>query len=175
MTWQGGGGYGDPLTRDPDAVARDLREEKITAAAARDVYGVVLGDGAVDGAATAAERARRRGHRRERSGAPAPAGPVDVTAGRRLDDNLVEVPRDGGHTVACRHCGESLGEAGSLTLARYEGPPTDAGPQITAIASDYVDAAVVFRQYCCPGCWTAVWSGVVPPDHVDPVGNRVAG
>ena len=34
MTWQGGGGYGDPLGRDPDAVARDVREQKVTAGAA---------------------------------------------------------------------------------------------------------------------------------------------
>nr|WP_255425288.1 hypothetical protein [Pseudonocardia petroleophila] len=132
---------------------------------------VLDGDG-VDDAATAAERDRQRGHRRERSGSPAPSGPLDVATGRRLDDNLVEVPSGGGHVVACRHCGESLGEAGSLTLARYEGPATDAGPQIIATASDYVDAPVVFRQYCCPGCWTAVWSAVVPADHVDPVTGR---
>ena len=41
MTWQAGGGYGDPLTREPDAVARDVREQKVTAEAARAVYGVV--------------------------------------------------------------------------------------------------------------------------------------
>jgi N-methylhydantoinase B len=186
MTWQGGGGYGDPLTRDPAAVAHDLREQKITADAARTVYGVVLDPGAVDGdgtdgdavdeGATAAERTRQREHRRDRSGAPTPAGAVDVTTGRRLDDNLVEVPAGEGHLVACRHCGESLGAAGSLALARYEGPATDAGPQIIATAADYVDAPVVFRQYCCPGCWTAVWSAVVPADHVDGVGSlgRVA-
>src|ERR1700759_4067724 len=50
MTWQGGGGYGDPLTRDPEAVARDLREQKVTAGGARTVYGVVIEDGP-DGAA----------------------------------------------------------------------------------------------------------------------------
>jgi N-methylhydantoinase B len=29
----------------------------------------------------------------------------------------------------------------------------------------YVDAEVVFRQLCCPGCLTAVYSRVVPVDH----------
>jgi hypothetical protein len=28
---------------------------------------------------------------------------------------------------------------------------------------------VVFRQYCCPNCWTAVYSSIVPADHVDHV------
>ncbi|MEW2503769.1 hypothetical protein AB0878_25190 [Amycolatopsis sp. NPDC047767] len=26
--------------------------------------------------------------------------------------------------------------------------------------ADYVDARVVFRQYCCPSCWTALYPGV---------------
>ncbi|WP_432845737.1 hypothetical protein ACQPXB_33815 [Amycolatopsis sp. CA-161197] len=30
----------------------------------------------------------------------------------------------------------------------------------------YVDARVAFRQYCCPSCWTALYSGVVPADHL---------
>jgi len=25
----------------------------------------------------------------------------------------------------------------------------------------------VFRQYCCPKCWTALYSAVVPADHRD--------
>jgi N-methylhydantoinase B len=24
---------------------------------------------------------------------------------------------------------------------------------------------VVFRRYCCPGCWTTLFSAVVPADH----------
>ncbi|GAA4539010.1 hydantoinase B/oxoprolinase family protein [Pseudonocardia xishanensis] len=162
MTWQGGGGYGDPLTRDPDAVARDVREEKITEAAARSVYGVVLGDRA----ATRTERSRLRNARRDRSRITGETrGKVDLAATKRIDDNLVEVGSD----VACGHCGEVLGDTGDgpLALAVYDGAPTDAGPQIIATAADYVDAPVVFRQYCCPSCWTALSSAVVPADHPD--------
>jgi N-methylhydantoinase B len=39
MIYAGGGGYGDPKTRDPDAVAADLRDEYITPAVARAEYG----------------------------------------------------------------------------------------------------------------------------------------
>ena len=39
MWTQGGGGYGKPSARSADAIARDLREEKITAAAAQADYG----------------------------------------------------------------------------------------------------------------------------------------
>ena len=58
----GGGGYGDPLGRDPAAVFEDVREERITAAYAADVYGVVIGGAppAIDRAATASRRAELR-------------------------------------------------------------------------------------------------------------------
>ncbi len=36
----GGGGYGDPKSRARDAVRRDLREDRISAGAARDIYGL---------------------------------------------------------------------------------------------------------------------------------------
>jgi N-methylhydantoinase B len=39
-TWQGGGGYGDPLDRDRDAVARDVAQAVISKERARSVYGV---------------------------------------------------------------------------------------------------------------------------------------
>lgn len=56
----GGGGWGDPLDRDPAAVADDLANEKVSLAAARELYGVaVTDDGAVDEAATTALRAER--------------------------------------------------------------------------------------------------------------------
>lgn len=41
----GGGGWGDPRDRDPDLVARDLREGKISADAARAVYGHARAEG----------------------------------------------------------------------------------------------------------------------------------
>jgi N-methylhydantoinase B len=53
----GGGGYGDPLKRDPARVARDVRFGYVTPAVARSEYGVIVGeDGAVDAAATAGLR-----------------------------------------------------------------------------------------------------------------------
>ena len=57
-------GYGDPLDRDPSAVARDLEEGKLGEAEALAVYGV-CGDstGATDLEATRAERDRQRRER----------------------------------------------------------------------------------------------------------------
>jgi N-methylhydantoinase B len=62
----GGGGWGDPLERDPAAVLRDVRWGKVSAAAARDDYGVVIAAGSVYKAATARERAAMRLARPER-------------------------------------------------------------------------------------------------------------
>ena len=63
----GGGGYGDPLDRDPKLVLEDVIDEWVSPERAHEVYGVVLsGDPerwetlSIDDEATAAERARLR-------------------------------------------------------------------------------------------------------------------
>ena len=57
----GGGGYGDPLQRDPERVALDVREGYVSAEAARLIYGVVIGaDGRIELAATQEARERLR-------------------------------------------------------------------------------------------------------------------
>jgi N-methylhydantoinase B len=59
----GGGGYGEPLERDPALVLEDVVEEKVTRTHAADAYGVVIVDGtepSVDAAATAELRAQLR-------------------------------------------------------------------------------------------------------------------
>ncbi len=42
VRWNGGGGYGDPLTRPPESVARDVRDGQVSALAAATIYGVVM-------------------------------------------------------------------------------------------------------------------------------------
>jgi N-methylhydantoinase B len=60
----GGGGYGDPLERDPDLVATDVLDGYVSVGAARSDYGVVLdATGAVDRAATSALRDAMRATR----------------------------------------------------------------------------------------------------------------
>jgi N-methylhydantoinase B len=79
----------------------------------------------------------------------------------------------GGGTVVCVHCGTRIGPLADgayvASLARREVAPAEAGPHIWHDPSQYVDAEVVFRQLCCPGCLTAVDSRVVPADHPLPV------
>ena len=58
MELPGGGGYHDPLERDPQAVLEDVRDGYVSRDAARSIYGVVLGGDAVDESATRELRAR---------------------------------------------------------------------------------------------------------------------
>ena len=46
----GGGGYGDPLEREPESVLRDVVEEKVTPEHAEREYGVVIVESGGDGA-----------------------------------------------------------------------------------------------------------------------------
>jgi N-methylhydantoinase B len=82
MESSGGGGFGDPLERDPAMVAADLVEGYVTPAAAEAIYGVVLTNGAIDAGATAARRAQLRAARhRVRLSA---AADVEAARGRSI-------------------------------------------------------------------------------------------
>ncbi|MDH3375628.1 MAG: hydantoinase B/oxoprolinase family protein [Gammaproteobacteria bacterium] len=60
MEMPGGGGYGDPLKRDPENVARDVAEGFVSVQSAAEDYGVIFdSDGDIDVTATAATRASR--------------------------------------------------------------------------------------------------------------------
>ncbi|HKQ01476.1 MAG TPA: hydantoinase B/oxoprolinase family protein [Actinomycetes bacterium] len=66
VTEGGGGGYGDPLRRDPSLVERDVRDGYVSRASAGDDYGVRLDrDGRV---AVAETEALRRDQQRDRAG-----------------------------------------------------------------------------------------------------------
>jgi N-methylhydantoinase B len=60
VSWQGGGGWGDPLLRAPEAVLRDLRRGAISPRTAREIYGVVIVGETLDEVATEAARRATR-------------------------------------------------------------------------------------------------------------------
>lgn len=99
-SYNGGGGYGDPLERDAASVARDVTNGHVTAEAAASVYGVVVRTGGdfatVDEDGTAA---RRRAIRDERRTAAVPvkdwiAGERRRVAGGELAEEVREMYRD---------------------------------------------------------------------------------
>jgi len=63
VRWNGGGGWGDPLEREPERVAADVGAGLVSEEAAGAIYGVVLAGGMIDAAATKARRAELRAAR----------------------------------------------------------------------------------------------------------------
>jgi N-methylhydantoinase B len=75
LSLPGGGGYGDPLEREPDLVLRDVEDGLVSMERAREVYGVVLaetgrhGQYAIDAEATGRLRGEAMPHpARDREG-----------------------------------------------------------------------------------------------------------
>ena len=149
---QSGGGYGDPLDRDPERVLEDVRSGVVSGQGAKDMYGVVIDErkDVVDAAATAKARESARARRRER------AKPVDasvkgrqatVATGRPLNE-FMHLTAEG---IQCR-CGWVLADASRNfkdgTLVE-EGLVKEAGPYVNQFD---VARRFVFRQFYCPGC-----------------------
>jgi N-methylhydantoinase B len=159
----GGGGYGDPLEREPWRVAQDVAKEEVSPQAAAVLYGVVLDKGGnVDETAT---NELREDVRRERASWPAAsdrfpdssdAAPVAATgeAPRKIHEAIVERDDDGERVLACERCDMTLcGYAADFKrhVLMHEGPTT----AIIGAMSDPVDrldVPIVLRQYCCPSC-----------------------
>ena len=142
----GGGGYGDPLDRDPEAVAADVAEGRVTGDAARAQYGVaVAADGVIDAAATAAARDAMRHARRDGAAAGWNSGTRLETPGTHRIGECLECVVDGdGQTVRCLRCGHGgailrrrpLGAAGPLRALRWGGDSPN----------------FALEEVICPGC-----------------------
>ncbi|WP_020419336.1 hydantoinase B/oxoprolinase family protein [Amycolatopsis sp. ATCC 39116] len=159
-TVQNGGGYGDPLLRDPAKVAADVESGAVTVESAARLYGVELRDGEVDQAATDARRAEIRESRRSRMAAPrtepvaAPGEPTGIWGAALVTHRTAD-----GLTGSCRHCGQVLGDltggweaiAGRVVLGA-----DDLGARVEV----HGDLAAV--AYVCPHCVTALWVDVEP-------------
>ncbi len=177
---QSGGGYGDPLGRDPARVLGDVLNGVVTVEGARRMYGVVVdaAAGTVDEAGTGRLRDALRAGRRARA---RPVGPLVGTglaqdAGENGDTGgthgaarpasateflLIDRRADGGSgsgsgagLVFVCQCGAVLGDAGrnfkDFTLLE-EGPIKEAGMHVNPYD---VGGRFVYRQFYCPSCLT---------------------
>lgn len=82
---------------------------------------------------------------------------VNENVGRKINGSV--------GVLFCTHCNQELegSEATYLSkLPMYQGPLSEAGPQVFADSAVFVDLPVVFRQYYCPGCFTVFLTEVVP-------------
>jgi len=150
MSAGGGGGVGDPLRRDPERVARDLREERISAAAAREVYGVEV-DAAGEVAVAATEALRRR-VRAERLGAGGaePSRPVDGAADPAAP---LREGEDGWSCSACREPLGGLGDGWRGGAVHAEEPAAEAlAGRGQLVRPRAAGPPVLERRAICPGC-----------------------
>jgi N-methylhydantoinase B len=158
MISAGGGGYGDPLERDPQLVLDDLRRGLCSPQAARDVYGVVVDEGVTEflPGATQEQRRRRREHRLhgDRASGQSPKHPIAdpcmekvLSIGECLDVLRLE----GKPHFACQRCGYIYGEVQDnpkLRAALREGPITELSPwNRFGLVQE-----IVACHYCCPNC-----------------------
>jgi N-methylhydantoinase B len=146
-----GGGVGDPLDREPDAVAADVAAGSITIDDAASVYGVVLGDGL----ATAARRDELRADRLARALAPR----------RELTD--ADLARS--HTGAAAPLYPGVVQRGSVAYAEGSGAPLAVSPDHWTDGCPVLEEprpgpgpAIVDRAYLDPRTGATLYVEAVP-------------
>jgi N-methylhydantoinase B len=152
----GGGGYGDPLERDPARVALDVRRDLVSRAVAEAIYGVCLADGAavVDAARTEQRREQLRAARLAEGRAAewaSPDSPSEPAApGLRIADALEAVYTPAGWRYRCQRCGRDHGLVPDpkVALAWREIPMTC----LSAWNRFGLVDAIAVREFYCPTC-----------------------
>jgi len=157
----GGGGYGDPLDRKPETVARDVRNGSTSVEMARRIYGVVVHPKTLrlDPAGTE-DRRREIRRMRLREGKPlSPAAPQDGKERPwqrvlRIHEGL-EIARDGSeHVIRCLRCGclfcSPQENYKKYSLKRVV-PLEEVAVRPLPSGEPYLGR---YHEYICPGCAT---------------------
>src|SRR6266850_259410 len=148
VLWSAAGGFGDPLERDPAKVLADVENGDVSAAAAREIYGVVPGD------AEATERERNRIRRLRLHNSKTRSRKLDGPIRFLATENLAVR----GERYACAKCATDLGSIKDnykLSCVRKD-LPIEASNPIVGDPKRFIDAQPQFRQFCCPGCGLAI-------------------
>jgi N-methylhydantoinase B len=166
VRFMGGGGYGDPLDREPGKVAKDVENGLVSAGAASEIYGVVLSGAGVDEGATVARRLELRGARIGGSVDPSRAERTASASGSPIGEYL---QLDASGATECSWCGHGLAGAGE---AWKDGATTVRSPLAKAGQNRGTDPDFTLLEHCCPGCGTLLDTEVVwrddPPLHDEP-------
>ena len=146
MMCASGGGFGDPLDRDPQAVWRDLLDRRVDQETAEQVYGVEFdGDGKLDEAATAKRRDAIRRDRFER------AVPARRPANQEIDVNAPRFPLYPG-----------IIQIGNVAVAEESGAILAVAPDNWLDGCPVLDMPVDERG-----------GGIVARAHLDPLTGRM--
>jgi N-methylhydantoinase B len=157
-----GGGFGDPLERDPELVVHDVVANEITPEAATTLYGVVIAGDAVDAEAT--ERRREELRRRRLADLQNVHGPYeareDLEVVQRWED-VINIVRDGGaFLVQAAQSGVILGPLGEnwRDVAPYRVPAPEELMADSLLLR--IDDRLEFRQYVDPTTGRSLWLDV---------------
>ncbi|MFD8102315.1 hydantoinase B/oxoprolinase family protein [Nocardia fluminea] len=137
-------GYGDPLLRDPELVAKDFAEELVDADRALRVFGVVLSDGRPDVEAT---NSTRHEALVERLGGREPGAIIDAPAGAVPVGEMLHV-LDGRWWCNGADLGPSSETYKDKCLVRTR-PIRQSAPEFEVVDQVMADR-VTFTEYLCP-------------------------
>lgn len=175
IAFGGGGGFGDPLDRDPGRVVADIADGAVDEQQARNAYGVVLGPDGLDEAATTELRDQLRARRRVAAGATGSIEPISADAEEIgvVTRGIVLARTDDGVSQACGRCRTALGSADrdwrSLTATAEYDVTDDYVRGLGAVLPARREAPFTrWRMLLCPCCGTSFETAVVPDGHVMP-------
>lgn len=161
----GGGGYGDPLEREPDAVAKDVRRGIVSPWVAAEIYGVVLKQTSLapDSVATLKRRQAIREERIRKSktfsgGTSGLSDTVRKSADWRqtlkFHEYLAVVTNGKAEAIRCIHCGHFFcqkDENYKLYARCRERDFYDLAQRLMPSGESYLGG---YLEYYCPGCAT---------------------
>jgi N-methylhydantoinase B len=171
----GGGGFGDPIERDPNAVLEDFRRGWVSREVAERTYGVILSTAgkAVDEAATKRRREEIRNERKHKSAPPsARSDDVSQDSWRSLlkFHPILEIATKGKHkAIRCARCGHVFcsAEENYKRFALHRIMHLSETMPPLASGDPYIGE---YHLYSCPGCATQLQVDMFsPPLGGDPV------
>jgi N-methylhydantoinase B len=160
----GGGGYGDPLDRDPALVADDVAQGYLSPEFAGSIYGVVLSGAEPEAEATTALRAAMRGARIGRGPTAAPEMSSPPHGSSMLSENVV-VTAEG--DAMCARCSTILAKASQdfKRGAIVSDLDMAALGLIWVDPKTFVDTPFALRSFCCPECGTLLETDIQLDDE----------
>jgi N-methylhydantoinase B len=180
-TIMGGGGFGDPLDREPYRVAADVTAGAVSVSGASGAYGVIVDEhGKLDAAATDERRRELRAARSDwpevpRTSQGATHTPPSGEPTRHVHPAIIARDESEQRVLACATCDATLcdyGEDFKRHVLRDIAPVSEVPGGSGVDPSLFLDVEVQFRRFCCPECHTLLTTEVrrgdedVTPDMV---------
>lgn len=147
FSYQGGGGYGDPLEREPESVRGDVINGVISPASAKDLYGVVVMDSGSMEIDVAQTTELRKSLREQRLGAKPKSLLAEGRKVMQIGDYLEVAAVHDRKIWRCR-CGQNLGP---LT-ENWKNHAIQMVPRQVAGSLVKLHDDLELREYLCPGC-----------------------